>query len=357
MNIKTRPQILAEMIAWLRNSETGITDFNPGSTSRGILGAVAAILAALYYETHKWYRASRIIYAAGTDLEKSVASRGMKRQEATKATVTVRFSGTNGTVIPLGSKIATIDGIEFETILAGTIGTDGNDIVDIACEAVNTGIVGRIKQGQLTIKPATDGLVSTTNIYNAEGGYDYETDEQLRNRAINQLKTLSVGTADSYEEHAKEADSSVLRAIAQYGHPAFPDRTVVVHLVKNNGGTFGAQERENIAIYIEAKSPFGITVKCINVLWTTLNIVADVSPEAGESIETIRDRMINNFQAYLDFREWDWGEDVSGPDLYALANNTLGVRDLWQASFTPAQEVAVGEHSLPKLGTITLASY
>ncbi len=346
------------MIAWLRNSETGITDFNPGSVGRGILGAVAAILAALFYETHKWYRSSRIIYADGTELEKGVASRGMKRQEATKATVTVRFSGTNGTVIPLGTKVATIDGIGFETILEGAIGTDGNDIVDIACEAVNAGVSGRVKQGQLTIKPGgISGLVSTTNIYNAEGGYDYETDEQLRSRAINQLKTLSIGTAESYEEHAKEADSTVLRASAQYGHPAFPDRTVLVHLVKNNGGTYGAQEREVIQNYIQAKAPFGVTVRCINVLWTTINIVGEVSPDTGVSVETIRDRMINNFQAYLDFREWDWGENVSGPDLYSLANNTLGVRDLWQASFTPTQEVSVGDHSLPKLGTITLSSY
>ena len=92
MITKSRKDILKEMIQWGRNNNSTLTDFNQGSVIRSIYNAVAAVLGRIYYDTNTLFRASRIIYASGADLDIAVAARSMTRKTATAATVTVRSS-------------------------------------------------------------------------------------------------------------------------------------------------------------------------------------------------------------------------------------------------------------------------
>ena len=113
MNIKTRKEILSELILWMRNNTSEVTDFNQGSVMRCIFNSVASQLGQLYYDTYRMFRGSRIIFANGSDLDIAVADRSIKRKGATKASVQVKFTGIIGTVIPIGTKTATDQGIEF----------------------------------------------------------------------------------------------------------------------------------------------------------------------------------------------------------------------------------------------------
>ena len=124
MNIKTRKEILSELILWMRNNTSEVTDFNQGSVMRCIFNSVASQLGQLYYDTYRMFRGSRIIFANGSDLDIAVADRSIKRKGATKASVQVKFTGIIGTVIPIGTKTATDQGIEFQTVeeISGYVG-------------------------------------------------------------------------------------------------------------------------------------------------------------------------------------------------------------------------------------------
>ena len=358
MIVKTRKQILREMIQWSRNNNSDLTDFNQGSVVRAIFGAVAAILSQLYYYTHKLYRSARITYAGGTDLDVAVSPRSITRRGATKASITdVTFLADAGTVIPINFKIATEDGIEFVTVETGTVAT-GETSIDLDTEAVVAGISGNIRAETLTVLiTLLTGVNSVINNTHSEGGFDQETDEMLRNRAITQLATLSKGIQASYEAWAREARSDVLRAIAQANHPTYSEREVVVFLVKNNAGAFTADDLVQIGHYIQTRAPLGVVIVCLNVVWQDIDLTVKVRITAGTDLNTVKTNITINMKLYLDYREWDWGVDVEWSDLFALISNTLGVDEVERATFVPASNVVVALRSLPRFKTITVSEW
>ena len=343
------------MITWSRNNSSSITDFNQGSVVRSIFNAVAAILARLYYNVHTIYRASRILTASGTDLEKLVAARSIKRRSASKATVKLKFSGTNGTNVPSGTQASTKDGITFSTTAAGTI---SGGSVELDAEADTAGKSGNVNAKTITIMVSSvSGVDSVTNEKQSSGGFDAETDEQLRNRAVNQLATLSQGIQASYSAWAVEANNEVLKAKARYNPPGYSDKTVVVYPVKDNGGTFDTTELGNIETYIQTKAPLGLEINAENVAYTTIDITAKVRRKSGFSLSDVQTNITDNLNLYLDWREWDWGDDVEWADIFSLVNNTQGIDDVEKATFVPSSNVEVDDYSIPKLGTVTVTDW
>lgn len=358
MIIKSRKQILKEMIAWSRNNNSSLTDFNQGSVIRAIYGAIAALLAQLYYQTHKMYRSARIIYATGNDLDIVVAPRSITRRGATKASVPdVTFTAVAATEIPVGFKIATEGGIEFVTTETGTVATD-ESFIDLDCEAVVAGTSGNVRPDKINkLIHSLTGVSAVNNKVFSNGGYGSETDEQLRNRAITQLSTLSMGIQASYEAWAREARSDVLRAIAQANHPAWGDKIIVVHLVKNNAGSYSDEDLKSIAHFILAKAPLGIKIICLNVAWVNIDLAVQVRRLNGVNLNTVKDNITVNMRLYLDYRDWEWGADVEWSDLFALVSNSFGVDQVEKAGFNPGSNVIVTAHSLPRFNSITITDW
>ena len=358
MIIKTRKQIERDMIQWSRNNNSSLTDFNQGSVIRSIYSAVAAILAQIYYQLHRLYRSARIVFADGGELDILLAARGMSRRGATKASLRdVTISADEGTVIPVGYKAGTENGIEFVTIETGTVAA--NEVsIDLDCEAVIPGIGGTIREGTL-IKDLTNqtGVNSIFNSTNSEGGFDSETDEMFRNRGIEQLDALSLGVPASYQAWAREARSDVFRAIAQANNPAWGDKVVVVYLVQDNAGAFSEEDLNQVEHYIQAKAPLGAIVKCLNAVWTDVNLTVQVRLTKGVNLNDVKENITVNMKLYLDYREWEWGTDVDWSDLFALISNTLGVDEVEKAGFIPGSNVIVGAQSLPRFATINITEW
>lgn len=363
MNIKSRKEILTDIIVWMRNNTSAITDFNQGSVIRSIFNAVSSQIAHLYYDALKSFRESRITFASGSDLDVAVADRSIKRKGATKASVVLRFTGILTTAIPTGTKVATGDGIEFATIVERYVGevvgdgADGNT-VDIPAEAVVAGTSGNVRQETINqIIDTVDNITEATNPESSVGGSDYENDTQLRSRAITIFDSLAQGTQASYNEWTKQANTEVLRARAQVYHPRYSDATIVIHVVKTNAGIFTIAELESIENYIQVRCPLGLEVVCVNITWETINISAQIRRKTGYSLQETKNNIIDNLQKYLDYRDWDWGQDIEWSDLYSLINNTLGVQDLSPSGFFPSSNVIVNDNSLPKIGSITLIEW
>ncbi len=355
MKIKSRKDIVADTIIWMRNSQNAITDFNPGSVIRSIIDAVSSQLAQIYYDTQRRYRNKHIMYANGSDLDVVVAERSIKRKPATKSSVVIQLTGLDGTTYPLGNKVATKQGTEFVTVEEKSI---VGQSVDIAAEAVVAGESGNVKQGTITeIIDPVENITEVTNPNSAAGGYNQENDTILRNRAITLLSTLSQGIQASYDAWAKEANDDIFGARAQANHPSYSRSTVVVHLVKNNGGIFTQPELDTITSYIQTRMPLGFYAKCINMVWETITVSAQIRRDVTYSLVEVQNNIIDNLQKYLDYREWEWGQDVEWSDIYSLVNSTIGVDDLSTSQFAPSANTILNDYTLPKLGSVTVVEW
>jgi len=353
MIIKTRTKIMSEMIEWARNNNSSITNYNKGGVARAIFNALSAQLAQLYYNVHQVFRSARIMLSNGDDLELAVAPRSMKRRTASFSTVPVIFSGVAATTIPQGTKVGTVGGIEYATTESEALAANGK--ATLSCQATIAGASSMIKPGEISvIVDIVSGLTEVSNDTPSIGGYDFESDELLRNRAITQLSTLSQGIEASYQAWAQESHDELIRAKPQMPHPQYSQKTVVIHCLRNNGGIFTDTQLSAMAAYIQHKAPLGIVVVCLNMVWMLVDVTAEVVLYAGYDINAVRDNVILNLQLYMDYREWDWGADVDFSDLYSLVNNSLGISDIQRSSFSPATNVQVGAYLLPKIGSVSI---
>lgn len=113
---------------------------------------------------------------------------GTTRQPATPAIGKVAFAGTEGTVIPASSLVATQSGIQYTTDAEIIIDATGTAIADIT--AVQGGTAGNVPANAITVIPVSiSGVTSVTNPEPTYGGQNEETDEALRERYFEEIKT------------------------------------------------------------------------------------------------------------------------------------------------------------------------
>lgn len=121
---------------------------------------------------------------------------GVTRKAAAAAKGNVTITGTNGTVIPLGTLLLRSDGAEFTTdaqviIAAGT--------ATAAVTAKTPGAAGNSNQNaQLTMSTPIAGAngVVTVAAGGLSGGADVEDDDDLRQRLIDRIQQAPHGGAD-----------------------------------------------------------------------------------------------------------------------------------------------------------------
>lgn len=148
----------------------------------------------LWQELENTYNAAYIDTATGIQLDNIVKYTNIQRKQAVKATGEVTFTGTNGTVIPIGTLVSTGE-IQFETTVEGTI-TGGSVTVGII--ASELGESSNVNANTITtiVNPIA-GVTSVDNALATTGGQDEETDEELRDRYYNTLATGGKSTLDA----------------------------------------------------------------------------------------------------------------------------------------------------------------
>ena len=147
--------------------------------------------------------------ASGTALDRLVALAGITREAATHSTVTLTCSGSQGTVIPAGSRVAGEDGQYWQTTQNATIGAGGT--VDVPAQSVETGPVEGPAGTITTIVDTVAGWDSVTNNDDAVLGRYEETDDALRRRYLRQL-ALGGGSTVTAIQNRLEAVSWVSAA-------------------------------------------------------------------------------------------------------------------------------------------------
>ena len=147
----------------------------------------------------------------GPYLDLRAEEHGITRRPAVKATGQVKFTGTTGTVVPAGTRVATpadaITGtpsVEFVTTATATI--DSTGVVTVNVEAVEAGAAGNVPAGAISLMVTpVPGVTSVTNLAATSGGLDTEDDASLLARFLQRVRSpSSSGNKADYIRWASE---------------------------------------------------------------------------------------------------------------------------------------------------------
>lgn len=171
-------------------------------------------------------------YAWGDYLDDHADALGLTRKAATKASGVVRFTGSAGTAIAIGTEVSTAavsaddEPISFLTTESGTI---SSTTVDLAVEAVNEGADGNVGANTVTVLVSPNaGVSAVANPSAITGGSDVETDEDLRYRVLLKLRGgQGAGTISDYEQWALAYEGVVAALVVPVGYGAGTVQVVV----------------------------------------------------------------------------------------------------------------------------------
>jgi uncharacterized phage protein gp47/JayE len=240
-----------------------IESYLPGADARlrrsnlNVLARVSAGAAHGLYGYLAWIAKQILPDTADADILERHASIWLTvgRVPASTARGNARFSGADGAVIPAGTRIKRADGLIYLTtedaIVAG-----GTAVAPIVAGEI--GQIGNCDAGTpLRLESPLVGVTSTAKVTFAAltGGADMESDDALRERLLDRIKSPPMGgAAHDYIAWALEVPG-VTRAWC------YPEEmglgTVTVRFTRDNDSNFipDADEVATAQAYIEARKP------------------------------------------------------------------------------------------------------
>lgn len=281
------------------------------------------------------------------------AQRGQPRMVAQSAAGTVRFTGTVGTVIPLGTRLTTTTA-SYATDEAATIG--GSGTIDVAATAEATGSAGNVSvitAAQLSGAPSG---VATGSVVSMTGGADKETIAALLSRLLAVMsQPAQGGNANDYRVWAREVPG-VRRAFV------FPLRRGLgtVDLVPMpEAGLPSPALLAAVQDYIDDRKPVGMGIDgFLAVAPTPVNvpITGTLVLNDGVSLAQVLTPIASGLARV--FYDTDPGETLHLARILATIVNVPGVRDVTltspAANITPVVNSSTIE--MVSLGVITLAT-
>lgn len=264
--------------------------------------------------------------------------------------------------VPRGTEVTTDSGIVYETLEAVTVG-DANPVLSgestfvgladkVWAEAQEAGASSSIDAGEITsfVTPIDD-VRAVTNPGPSTGGADEETDADLRYRTAHYPTTLNQETLSWIEALAVASSNDVLRAIKVDTSTA---GTMAIKVLKRNGGTFTTTELDEIATYLEARVRSYMDVEVSNITLTSVSVEAQITLDPDAELVDVWRRASSELAEFLDYRTWQFGQDVDEADLLSILNGVEGVATIRTGSFVPAADVSVDDDSLPTLVNLSL---
>src|SRR4051794_18450053 len=200
-----RPRVDADANPGLVPADVNFIDTTPGGFYWDLTQAILLEVERLWdYASVEVPAVMFLTYAWGEFLDEHGENLGLPRKDEARATGTVTFTGTAGTVIAIGFEVATEqvdpeqDPVAVVTTASGTIPAGGS--IDLAVQAVEASAAGNVAMATLTV-PQTplDGLASTSNPDALSGGADVEHDEAYRVRLMLEFAAIQgAGTIADY---------------------------------------------------------------------------------------------------------------------------------------------------------------
>jgi uncharacterized phage protein gp47/JayE len=293
------------------------------------------------------------------------------RKDAARAGGFIRFSGTNGSFIAVGTIVAvaqvdpTADEVTFETIESGTI---SGGYVDLEVLAVDAGSSGNVETDTVTILVSpVAGVTSVTNPSPLSGGEEIETDEAYRERIL--LAYAGVhggGTIDDYRSWALAYPGVGFATVEPVWAGAGTVRVIITD-VNNNpvsaGVVAGLQAQlDPIAGQGRGLAPIGATVTVATPTLKTVNVVSDVTLLTGYSLDgaggtenlTDRHRRVDS-AAYVERPRAGRRRDLEATSLRRSSRSSASYDVVTLTLNGGATNVAVASLEVANLGSVSLS--
>ena len=187
-----------------------------------------------------------------------VNSDGTKgRKQATFSEGIVAFTGTSGTVVPIGTQLS--GAVGYETTAAVTVGTGPSEG---PVRALDAGAVGNMPEGSnLSVVTNIPNLDTTAAVVTMTGGVDTENDDDLRARILHRIQNPPMGGAQADYVTWALAVPGVTRAWAnvEQGIGTITVRFLMDELRADDDGWPTPADVQTVADYINKMRP--VTVK------------------------------------------------------------------------------------------------
>lgn len=224
-------------------------------------------------------------------LDKRAEEHGLTRRAAVKATGTVTFSGTPGTVIPAGTRVSTgstvtVPAVVFETTVIATVGAGGT--VSTTIQAVEAGANGNVGAGTITFMVAAlAGISGVTNASSMTGGLDTEDDASLLTRYYAKVRTPGTsGNKADYINWAGEVSGvgGVSVVPVKYGNG-----TVSVAILDTNKQPASQSLLDTVLDYIAAPWSHDVEAETMTVGGSGTSVDDTQLDDSGTSVKMVYD--------------------------------------------------------------------
>ena len=288
--------------------------------------------------------------ATGIYLEKIVFEHGVVRKQATKAYGMVSITGVIGAKVPKGEKVAS-DNADFIFLDDAIIPASGSINVNVECELYGT--IGNVPVNAIKYFPKTlEGLQTVTNNTAFTNGYSAESDESLRQRYYDKVRTPATsGNKYHYINWCKE--------VTGVGDvKVFPlwngNGSVKCTIINENKRAADNTLVNDVFEYIEINRPIGATVTVVSATEKALNINVHLIINSSYTIEAVQVILVNSITEYLKniaFKE----TYVSYPKIGSLILSTSGVLDYTDLTINDSIEnITIADEEVAVLGAVTI---
>ncbi len=225
---KRLDEIIADTIADFQTTFGSNLNTTPESPDGQIIGTVSGSQADLWEIAEGAYNAFNPSAATANALSDLVQINGITRQAAVASTVTLTVTGTNGTNIPAGSLVSTVDkSVTFATDSLVVIPVAG--FIDVSATATVVGPSPAVAGTLTVIDTPITGWTSVTNAADAVEGTNEETDTELRSRRELSVAKAAKGILETILAEVLAIDNVVEAFI-------FENDTLTTDVVNNTPG-------------------------------------------------------------------------------------------------------------------------
>lgn len=326
-------------------------DTSEGSFFRDIVSAVAIEFAEQQGVTEGIIDKGFVDTATGAELERRVAEQGLTRKVATYSSGQVKITGQAGATVAKGAKVSS-DTVTYTVQEAAVVGTGNTAMVNVICDA--SGSIGNCAAGAIKYFPVTiAGLSAVANEAELSSGYDAETDDELRERYYEKVRTPPTsGNKYHYLAWAKEVtgvgDARVFPLWAGAG-------TVKVVIIDANKQGADTQLVTDTAAHIEDVRPVGATVTVVSAAEVAINVAAVLTLAAGYTLEQVQAAVESNISSHLQSTAFV-DDYVSYAKIGNAILSTAGVLDYAGLTINSGTaNIAIANTEVAVLGTVALS--
>ncbi len=277
------------------NSMQTDVDKREGSFTNDLVGPTALELWKVYDGMNAAIPIVYIDETSGEYIDMKCRERGITRKPGTKARVQLTLRGAESTAIPAGTVFLTLDGLEYVTSEAAVI---SSGTAEVMAEAVEVGEEYNVPANSIVSQyNSINGLTGLTNMQQAIGGTNPESDKSLVERYYNYLqKPATSGNIHHYEQWALEVDGvGGVKVSPLANGPG----TVGVLIVGQAKQPVGDEIVANCAAHIEENRPIGAEISVKSARGLTVNIELTVSFDGTTTKEKIQEDLLLSIDKYL----------------------------------------------------------